>query len=147
MPSPIRTTIVLLSFAAIACSSTPSASLTGPKVVVTPQGLEQTVRLSPAEPAPGDTLNIESIVVNGTAAPVDVVSRICGMDLETTLKLTYANLACAGYSMQGALAPGDSLLGFAGGVVASAPGQYTLRVRHLLDPDVWVDVPVTVRMP
>ncbi len=143
MPS-TRNTLVLLSLTTIACGTQP-ASLTGPRVVITPQGLEQTVRLSPAEPKTGDTLDITSIVVNGTAAAVDVVSRICGMDLETALKLTRPGLACAGYSMQGALAPGDSLLGFAGGVVASAPGQYTLRVRHLLDPDVWVEVSITVR--
>jgi len=143
MPS-TRTTLVLLSLIMIACGTQP-ASLTGPRVVITPQGLEQTVRLSPAEPKTGDTLDIRSIVVNGTATPVDVVSRICGMDLETTLKLSYPGVTCAGYSMHGALAPGDSLLGFAGGVVASAPGQYTLRVRHLLDPDVWVDVSITVR--
>jgi len=147
MPSPIRTTLVLLSLATIACSGTPSASLTGPKVVVTPQGLEQTVRLSPAEPAPGDTLDIVSVVVNGTAEPVDVSSRICGLDLESSLKLTNAFLSCAGYSMQGALAPRDSLLGFARRVVAGEPGEYTLRVRHLLDPEVWVEVPVIVRTP
>jgi hypothetical protein len=146
MPSLLRTTLVVLSVATIACS-TQSAPLTGPRVVITPQGLEQTVRLSPAEPVPGDTLKIESIVVNGTGAAVEVTSRICGMDVETSLQLSHPNIACAGYSMQGALAPGDSLLGFAGGVVASGPGTYTMRVRHLLNPDVWVDVPVAVRMP
>ena|SRR5712671_5185769 len=146
MPSPLRTTLVVLSFATIACS-TQSTPFTGPRVVITPQGLEQTVRLSPAEPIQGDTLTIESIVVNVMGAAVDVTSRICGMDVETSLRLSGPNLACAGYSMHGALAPGDSILGFAGGVVASGPGTYTMRVRHLLNPDVWVDVPVTVRMP
>ena len=146
MPSLLRTTLVVLSVATIACS-TQSAPLTGPRVVITPQGLEQTVRLSPAVPVPGDTLKIESIVVNGTGAVVEVTSCICGMDVETSLQLSHPNIACAGYSMQGALAPGDSLLGFAGGVVASGPGTYTMRVRHLLNPDVWVDVPVAVRMP
>ena len=144
MPSPIRIPLALLSLTVIACGTQP-ASLTGPQVVITPQGLEQTVRISPAEPKTGDTLDIRSIVVNGTAAAVDVVSRICGMDLETTLSMTHPGLACAGYSMHGPLAPGDSLLGFAGGVVVSAAGQYTLRIRHLLDPDVWIEVPVTVR--
>jgi hypothetical protein len=146
MPSPLRTTLVLLSFAIIACG-TPPAPLTGPRVVVTPQGLGQTVRLSPAEPATGDTLDILSVVVNQTTAAVDVESRICGLDLESSLKLTNAFPSCAGYSMRGALAPGDSLQGFARRVVAGPSGTYTLRVRHLLDPDVWVEVPVTVRMP
>lgn len=145
MPSPIRSTMVLLSVSAIACSNTPSASLTGPRVVVTPQGLEQTVRLSPAEPATGDTLVITSTVVNGTGAAVDVTSRICGIDVETALKLAGPNMACAGYSMHGELAPGDSLLGSALGTVASGPGTYVLRVRHLLNPDVWVEIPITVR--
>ena len=143
MPSPIRT-LALLSVASLGCSGAPDA-ITAPKVVITPQGLEQTIQLSPAEPRTGDVLDIRSVVVNGTTAAVDVVSRICGMDVETTLKLNQTGLACAGYSMQGALAPGDSLLGFSGGVVGSSPGQYTLRVRHLLNPDVWVEVSVTVR--
>jgi len=146
MPSPIRTTLVLLSVASLACGPQP-APITGPRVVVTPQGLEQTVRLSPAEPAPGDTVDIVSIVVNQTAAPVDVASRICGLDLQTSLKLTNPFISCAGYSMQGALAPGDTLQGFDRRVVDGAPGAYTVRVRHLLTPDVWVDVPVTVGMP
>ncbi len=142
MPS-IRTTLVLLSLSIIACGTQP-ASLTGPRVVITPQGLEQTVQLSPAEPKTGDNLIITSTVMNGTGAAVDVVSRICGMDLETTLKLTNSGVACAGYSMQGALTPGDSLVASTGGIVTSGPGQYTLRLRHLLNPDVWVDVAVTV---
>jgi hypothetical protein len=144
MPSPIRTTLALLSFAGLSCRAEPAA-LTAPRVVVTPQGLEQTVRLSPADPAPGDTLEIASIVVNGTAAPVDVASRICGLDLETPLPLTNPFISCAGYSVHGALAPGDSLQGFDRRVVSGLPGTYTLRVRHLLNPDVWVEVPVTVR--
>ena len=146
MPSPIRTTLALLSFASLSCRPEP-ATLTGPRVVVTEQGLEQTVRLSPAEPAPGDTLEIASIVVNATAAPVDVASRICGLDLETPLTLTNPFFSCAGYSMASELTPGDSLQGFDRRVVGGLPGTYTLRVRHLLNPDVWVEVPITVRTP
>ena len=146
MPSPMRTTLVLLSFASLACRSEPAA-LTGPRVVITPQGLEQVIRLSPAEPAPGDTLDITSVVVNGTSAAVELQSRICGLDLETSLKLTNAFVSCAGYSMRGELAAGDSLQGFARRVVDGPAGNYALRVRHLLNPDVWVEVPLTVRAP
>jgi len=146
MPSPMRNTIVLLSLTTIACGTQP-ASLTGPRVVITPQGLEQTVRLSPAVPAPGETLDITSVVVNQTTSAVDVTSRICGFDIESSLALVNSSLHCAGYSMHGELAAGDSILGFERREVAGQAGDYTLRIRHLLNPDVWVDVPVTVRMP
>ena len=46
MPSPIRSTLVLLSLAGVACGTQP-APVTGPRAVITPQGLEQSVRLSP----------------------------------------------------------------------------------------------------
>ena len=144
MPSLTRNALVLLSIAVLACRAEPAA-LTGPRVVVTPQGLEQTVRFTPADPATGDTLDVTSIVVNETNAAVDVASRICGLDVESSLKLTNAFLACAGYSMQGELAVGDTLQGYARRVIAGPPGSYTLRVRHLLNPDVWVEVPITVR--
>jgi hypothetical protein len=146
MPSLFRPTVVLLSLAGLACGTHP-ATLTGPRVVITPQGLEQSVRLTPAQPAMGDTVAIASIVVNLATGSVDVSSRICGLDLESSLSLANPFGWCAGYSMQGALAPGDTLRGFDRRVVGGVPGTYTLRVRHLLDPDVWVEVPVTVRMP
>ncbi|HEV8399500.1 MAG TPA: hypothetical protein VGQ18_06610 [Gemmatimonadales bacterium] len=144
MPPLTRNAIVLLSVVGLACRAEPAA-LTGPRVVVTPQGLEQTVRFTPEEPATGDTLDVTSIVVNETHAAVDVSSRICGLDVESSLKLTNAFLSCAGYSMQGELAVGDTLQGFARRVIAGPPGNYTLRVRHLLNPDVWVEVGITVR--
>ena len=145
MPSPMRTSFTLLFVATIGCSTPPAAFLTGPRVVITAQGLEQTVRLSPAEPATGDTVEITSIVVNQAGGEVDVASRTCGLDLQTSLTLTNPFIRCAGYSVQGTLAAGDSLVGFDRRVVSGLPGNYTLRVRHLLNPDVWVDVPVTVR--
>jgi hypothetical protein len=144
MPSLTRNALVLLTVAGLACRAEPAA-LTGPRVVITPQGLEQTVRYAPADPTTGDTLDVASIVVNQTAAAIDVASRICGLDVESSLKLTNSFLSCGGYSMQGELAVGDTLQGFARRVVAGPPGAYTLRVRHLLDPDVWVEIPITVR--
>jgi hypothetical protein len=30
-------------------------------------------------------------------------------------------------------------------VVSSPPGQYTVRVRQLIQPEAWVEVPVVVR--
>ena len=142
MPSAIRA-FTLLSFATLACNAGPAA-ITAPKVVITPQGLEQTVRLSPEAPAPGETVDITSLVVNQTTSTIDVTSRICGLDIESSLGLVNSSIHCAGYSMQGALAVGDTIQGFDRRVVSGMPGTYMVRVRHLLNPDVWVEVPVTV---
>ena len=109
------------------------------------QGLEQTVQLFPAEPSQGEQLRIVSVVVNKNAASTDVVSRICGLDTGGDLVLAGSAFMCAGYSMYAELAPGESVTGSDVRVVASAPGSYTLRVRHLLVPDAWVEVPVVVR--
>ena len=107
--------------------------------------LQQVIRLTPASPAPNEVLTIESVVINRGAQPVVFTSRICGLDTKGDLELTISLFMCAGYSMHGTLLPGDSLAGFDARVVASTPGQYTLHVRHLLDPERWVEVPVDVR--
>ena len=112
---------------------------------VTVQGLEQTVRLFPAEPTQGDELHIVSVVVNRKPDSAAVVSRICGLDTKGDLELTGSRFMCAGYSMNTVLAPGDSVTGNAFRTIASGPGRYTLRVRHLLVPDAWVEVSVVVR--
>jgi hypothetical protein len=107
--------------------------------------LQQVIRLRPATPAPDEILTIESVVINRGTQPAELTSRICGLDTKGDLALTGSLMMCAGYSMQGTLPPGDSLTGFDARVVASAPGHYTLRVRHLLDPERWVVIPVDVR--
>lgn len=111
---------------------------------ITVQGLEQTVRLFPAEPAQGDELQIASVVVNRKRVAAAVVSRICGLDTTGDLELTGSRFMCAGYSMNAALAPGDSVTGNDSRTIASGPGRYTLWVRHLLVPDAWVDIQVVV---
>lgn len=109
-----------------------------------PGSLVQTIRLSTAEPTPGDTLWIESTVVNEGGQPVSVESRICGLDLRTELRFA-PQVRCGGYSMQGQLAPGDSVRSTEGGVLTSGPGTYSVRLRHLLQPEKWVTFQVTVR--
>jgi hypothetical protein len=47
--------------------------------------------------------------------------------------------------MFGSLAPGDSLVQGAPLIITSPPGNYTLRVQHLLEPALWVDVPIVVK--
>jgi len=107
--------------------------------------LQQVIRLAPDSPTPNQVLTIESLIINRGAQPVEFTSRICGLDTKGDLVLTGSLLMCAAYSMRGTLPPGDSLSGFDARVVASSPGQYTLRVRHLIDPERWVEVPVEVR--
>lgn len=110
--------------------------------------LEQTVAITPRQPIPGDRVWISSIVINRGGDPKQVESRICGLDLEADVDLQWTSaVACAGYSTQGDLPPGDSLLGGDRRIVGSPPGEYSLRVRHLLDPEVWVEVAVRVREP
>lgn len=108
--------------------------------------LVQTIEFSQARPAPGDTLRIESVVVNHGEAR-DVEARICGLDLETDLELTDPFARCAGYSTSGQLASGDSLRSSDAGVIESGAGTYRVRVRHLLDPERWVAVEIEVARP
>ena len=129
---------------ALGCSAGDPAAPDGARQT-TVQGLEQTVQLFPAEPSQGEQLRIVSVVVNRNAASAEIVSRICGLDTGGNLALTSSGFMCAGYSMDAELAPGDAVTGNDVRVVASAPGRYTLRVRHLLVPDAWVEVPVVVR--
>ncbi len=107
--------------------------------------LQQVIRLAPDSPTPNQELTITSVIVNRGALPVEFTSRICGLDTKGDLVLTSPLILCAAYSMRGTLAPGDSHIGFDARGVASSPGHYTLRVRHLIDPERWVDVPVVVR--
>jgi hypothetical protein len=138
---PYATAVAL--FLGLACDPRQPVAPAGARQV-TVQGLEQTVQLFPAEPAQGEELHILSVVVNRKSDSAAVQSRICGLDTKGDLELTGARFMCAGYSIDAALAPGDSVTGNDFRVVASAPGQYTLRVRHLLTPDTWVEVPVVV---
>ena len=114
--------------------------------VVVP-GLEQHVSLSPAEPATGEVVQIHSVITNRGSTPVDLESRICGLDLGGTLQLNLPTgiLACAGYSAGGTIAPGESRESTAIRRVSSPAGTYTLRVRHALRPELWVELRVKVR--
>ncbi len=134
---------------ALLCGATATcqhANPTAPDAVLqaTVRGLQQTVRLFPAQPAQGEQLLVVSVVVNHKPDSVAFTSRICGLDTKGSLELTGSLLMCAAYSMSARLAPGDSVTGFDARVVTSPPGRYTLRVRHLLVPEAWVEIPVVV---
>lgn len=107
--------------------------------------LVQRLQLSHTELAPGDTLRIVSTVVNRGSEPADVTARVCGLDLRTDLSLREAEVRCSAYSSELRLMPGDSAWAADGGIVVSRPGRYTLRVRHILDPQAWIEVRIRVR--
>jgi hypothetical protein len=109
-----------------------------------PAGLVQTIRIADTHPTTGETLRIESVITNEGAGPRVVNSRICGLDLDTGLRFE-PGVRCAGYSMGGMLAPGDSRVEVEEAVIASRPGTYSVRLRHLLDPEQWVGFQITVR--
>jgi hypothetical protein len=137
-------TAAALGVALLGCNAAQSLAPTAARQLIAP-GLQQTVRLIPAVPASGDQIQIVSVVTNRSADSVAVTSRICGLDTAGDLVLVTARMACAGYGLQVALAPGDSVAAGDVRVVASPPGRYTLRVRQLLAPPVWLDVPLVVR--
>jgi hypothetical protein len=110
-----------------------------------PGDLVQTLRLSHGTPETGDTLRIVSTVANRGDSPAFVTSRLCGLDLRTDLDLRDAWGRCSAYSGSYRLEPGDSIRASDGGVIVSRAGRYHIRVRHLLDPQHWVDVRVHVR--
>jgi hypothetical protein len=126
-----------------ACQTDRPAGLRSPTGGV--RTLQQVIRLAPDSPTPNQVLTIESVISNRGAQPVEFTSRICGLDTKGDLVLTGSLLMCAAVALRGTLPPGDSLHGFDARVVASSPGHYTLRVRHLIDPERWVEVPVDVR--
>ncbi|HUH12471.1 MAG TPA: hypothetical protein VMK65_05155 [Longimicrobiales bacterium] len=133
-----------LALLAAACGGDPAGpDASMERVQLTPaEGLEQIVTVAATEITRGDTLEVRSVVrALGSAGPLE--ARICGLDLRG-LELDDPFGRCAGYSMRAELAPGDSLVQVDRAVVASGVGSYTLRVRHLVEPDTWVEVPLRV---
>jgi hypothetical protein len=112
-------------------------------------GLEQHVTLSPAELVTGENVEIHSVITNRGSTAVELESRICGLDLGGDLELNLPTgiLVCAGHSIGGTIAPGESRQSSAIRRVSSPPGMYTLRVKHALRPELWVELHVKVRAP
>jgi hypothetical protein len=106
-----------------------------------------TLALSATRLARGDTLRIVSTVTNEGTEPAAAESRICGLDVESTEGFRAPDPwgRCAGYSQGGELQPGDSRVASEWILVGGGPGVYTLRVRHLLRPALWVTATVEVR--
>lgn len=140
----MQTRVVAAVAAIIGCQGAGQPTAPGVPQVIAPV-LVQVVRLTPEQPAQNQELVIESVIINRGPLPVDFTGRLCGLDTKGDLELTGSLLMCAAYSMRGELASGDSVVGFDARVVASRPGRYTLGIRHLLDPERWMEVPVAVR--
>jgi len=110
-------------------------------------GLRQTVTVRSAVLLDGNDIEIRSAIVNVTSRVITLTSRICSLDVGGTLLLTeIPTIAhCAGYSGQSTLFPGDSVVMSDLQRLAVPRGAYVLRVRHALQPEHWISVPVLVR--
>jgi hypothetical protein len=109
--------------------------------------LEQHVTVSPSEPRVGENVTIHSVITNRGTEAVALSSRICGLDLSGDLQVTFAPGIgfCAGHSIGGSIPTGASRESTDIRRVASSPGTHSLRVRHALQPELWVELRVVVR--
>lgn len=110
-------------------------------------GLDQRVTLSPATLVAGENVTIHSVITNRGTEPISLQSRMCGLDIESDMSLPHPpNIGfCGGHSMGGTIAPGETRESTDIRRVSAAAGSYTLRVRHALQPERWVEMRVAVR--
>ena len=106
--------------------------------------LVQSLRLLNPGLHQGDTLKLESTIRNVSTKPVDLRYVVCELDIEGELKTMAPLILCFAYSIDGTLQPGEQVTGSLQRVVTSPAGRYSISVRHLLDPDVWVPAELTV---
>ena len=111
-------------------------------------GLDQRVTLSPAELVTGENVTIHSVITNRSTQEMTLQSRICGLDIESDMSLSHPPDIgfCGGHSMSGSIGPGESRESTDIRRVASGAGAYTIRVRHALQPERWVELRVAVRV-
>lgn len=111
-------------------------------------GLVQTIRLSAARVAAGDTIGISATLENRGDKVVRVTTVVCNLDTDGTVEILPPLMLCLAYSASLDLAPGEAVTGHYSARIASPPGHYRLRVRHLLEPkSLWVDFPLEVTAP
>ena len=122
-------------------------SSSGRKSVRFAGGLVQSVTIDPASPAPNGDIRIRSVITNRGSSSVTVTVRECGLDLAGTLAVTWTpgTVSCDAYSSRRPLARGESITAFDYRRVSSSNGDYEARIRHALDPEHWIDVPISVR--
>lgn len=111
-------------------------------------GLVQTIQLSSARVAAGDTIGITATLENRGGKVVHVTTVVCNLDTDGTVELMPPMMLCLAYSASLDLAPGESVTGHYAARIASPPGHYRLHVRHLLEPQsLWVNLPIEVTPP
>jgi len=104
----------------------------------------QTVRLLTPGVRQGDTLRIESRLKNVSLQSVNIHRLVCEVDIETTLEVEGPFIHCIIGEMNGPLAPGEEDTRTVSRRILSPPGRYTVSIRHLLQPSVWVTAELTV---
>jgi hypothetical protein len=104
----------------------------------------QTLRLLNAHLRQGDTLRLESTLRNVSNQVVTVERVVCELDIETSMQLESPFIHCFAYSTNAPMEPGERASSILSRVVTAPPGRYTIAIRHLLDPDVWVPAELTV---
>ena len=109
--------------------------------------LEQRLSVMPAVPRPGDMLQIRSVLRNPTARAIPATWSICGLHVQDLAPFTDPSFRCGGYSVTGALSPGDSVQDGRNLLAPAVEGDYVLQVRQLVDPSVWLTVTIPVRAP
>ena len=105
----------------------------------------QTVRLLNPGLRQGDTLRLESRLRNVSTQPVSIEHVVCELDIEGDLVTEAPLILCVAYSVRSTLAPGEEVFSRLERRIASPPGRYTIAIRHLLDPAVWVPAELTIR--
>jgi hypothetical protein len=144
-----------LAAAIAACGSVERVHTTEPDFTAAPRqvsaaagGLTQRLTISATSLRPGDVLELRSTIVNdGGAESIAATTRACGLDVDAPsgLRVPDLRLRCGAYSMSGSLAPGESRIEHEQIAIGDRPGVHTLRVRHLLEPELWVSIDVEVR--
>jgi hypothetical protein len=145
----MRNTSFVLALAAAACGVGPAdlgdAGSAVRVINIGASSVRQEITVTPGSPARGDTIVIASKLMNEGPGAVTTTVTICGLHVQGSLATTDPFARCAGYSMEAALAAGESVTDGRMLIVMASPGEWVIEVRHLLDPSTWVAVPVTVR--
>ena len=145
----MRYTAFVAALALVACNAEPATpdppGHTERVIAVGAGSLRQDITVTPQSPTTGDTITINSVLVNVGTAPVSTTATTCGLHLKGTLQTIDPFIHCAGYSQTVDLAPGDSVTDGRVLIVTAPAGEWVIEVRQLLDPDTWVAVAVRVR--